>query len=333
MPIYQRDDNSPRDSDFEPGEQVHLVVGNGGRLLDPRRTPVRIVDLRLSAGAFTVRLEAFEDEGELWEVPLEDVSRYQFARGQERAGSATLSEIQSAIERFDRPLRIRAAEEDGLRTAKSLEALSTEASDWLRRESRFLQAAGRLPDPETREGVPTLWADLRAYLSARNLWGIEDAFARRFVSNPNSGELVKGHRIVLAELGLVPFEGKIVRDRELFSGEWSRERRADHILSRMAFVRSLFKSLGLARVSLYRGMSCAGPLRPPENGTFVSASFSRAIAAAHFDSGDESSTGALHRQAIPIDRLFMTYYETEPMNRHYREAEAVLLHDADNLMF
>ena len=32
---------------------------------------------------------------------------------------------------------------------------------------------------------------------------IEEAFAEQYVRNPNSGELVKGHAIVLAELGLV----------------------------------------------------------------------------------------------------------------------------------
>ena len=40
-------------------------------------------------------------------------------------------------------------------------------------------------------------------MTEKGLWDIEEAFAEQYVRNPNSGELVKGHAIVLAELGLV----------------------------------------------------------------------------------------------------------------------------------
>ena len=162
---------------------------------------------------------------------------------------------------------------------------------------------------------------------------MEDAFASQFVSNPYSGELVKGHRIVLAELGMVSYEGKVTRDPELFDGDWSRERRADHILVRRAFVQAVFRHLGEDHVLLYRGISLPGRLRLPENLTFVSATFSLAVARAHFDSGGEGATGVLYRQQVPIERLFMTYYETEQMNRSFAEAEAVLLHEEGNLAF
>jgi len=70
MSIYQTAADPAPDSEFEPGELDHLVVGNAGRLLDPRRTPVTVVGIRLEVGTFVVRLEAFEDKGARWEVPF-----------------------------------------------------------------------------------------------------------------------------------------------------------------------------------------------------------------------------------------------------------------------
>ena len=67
-PIYAFDPDASPDSDFAPGELKHLVVGNHGRLLDTRRTPVTITALALERAAFEVRIEAFEDMGARWET-------------------------------------------------------------------------------------------------------------------------------------------------------------------------------------------------------------------------------------------------------------------------
>lgn len=48
-------------------------------------------------------------------------------------------------------------------------------------------------------------------------------------------------------------------------------------------------------------------------------------ARSHFDSGSEQATRVLVRAAVPVNRVFMTYLETAAMNRHFLEAEAVLL--------
>ena len=164
-------------------------------------------------------------------------------------------------------------------------------------------------------------------------WEIEDAFARQFVSNPRSGELVKGHRMVIAELGLVPFEGKVVRDPELFDEPWSRERRAEHVLARLSFVFAVFTGLGHRHLDLYRGLSTEEPLRPARNDTFVSATFSREVAQSHFDCGSPRATRVLSRQAVAVERVFMTYFETAHMNEQFKEAEAVLLFEKQNLVF
>lgn len=138
---------------------------------------------------------------------------------------------------------------------------------------------------------------------------MDEAFATQDVRNPNSDELVKGHRIVIAELGLAPYRGGIVRDPRLFDGAWSRGRRAEHVIARLAYARTAFPE---------------GAPRRESGRTFVSATFDPEIARSHFE---VLPNGALFRQTVPPGRIFMTYRETPAMNRMYKEAEAVLLED------
>ena len=65
----------------------------------------------------------------------------------------------------------------------------------------------------------------------------------------------------------------------------------------------------------------------------MSATFSFDVAMSHFNERDRATTGVLHRQSVPIERLFMSFLETAQMNRSYKEAEAVLLHDGENQIF
>jgi hypothetical protein len=330
MSIYQRDPNRKPDTEFEGGELRHLVVGNRGRLLDPRRTPVQIVDLDGRTGQFVVEITAFEDEGARWVVPFEGVDRYQFEKGCLPAGEEEVMRFRQTATRFDRPLVI--APDPGAReaTERRVRELREAAGQWLTRKSRFLAAGADLPSPETREGHPLLFEDLRAYMEEQDLWEMEDGFATQFVSNPYSGERVKGHCLVLAELGLAPFDWTVVRDPDLFAGRWSKERRRQHVLSRLAFVRELLTRCGLEVVLLYRGYYDDGGGAPRKTPTFTSASFSREVSAslAHADVPDAKPV--LMTQETPVSRLFMTYLETVQMNRQFKEAEAVLLYDPDS---
>ena len=333
MSIYQSAADPAPDSEFEPGELDHLVVGNAGRLLDPRRTPVTVVGIRLEVGTFVVRLEAFEDKGARWEVPFEEVDRYQFARGGARAAPDDAARLREAMARFDRPLSIPCFEEATAATADRLTEARRDADAWLETNSRFVAGGAGLPDPADREGDPLLWRDLGDYMAWKGLRDMEATFARQYVSNPYSGDLVKGHRIVIAELGLVAYEGKVVRDPALFDGPWSRQRRAEHVLARLSFVHGVFTRAGRDFLDLYRGISTEGPVHPPDNRTFVSATFSRDVAMSHFESGSARASRILLRQAVPLDRVFMTYYETPQMSAQFKEAEAVLLRDTDNTVF
>jgi hypothetical protein len=278
MAVYQRDPDMLPDSKFEPGTVHHLVAGNAARLLDPRRTPVRVVELRPATGMFVVRVEKFEDEGALWELPFEQVSLFQFAKGSRRA--ANTSAIRDAIARFDQPLRI----------ARDLDAL-----------------------PATLARIAASPAELG------DLAKMDAAFARQFASNPGSGEMVKGHCIVLAELGLVTYEGTVVRDPQLFAGAWNRARRAEHIVRRLALVRSIYRE----PVRLYRGIR--GTPGRPRNRGFISATFDVEVA--------KSQGEVLLEQLVPVERLFMTWRETPQLSERFQESEAVLLFDETNTVF
>jgi hypothetical protein len=61
--FYEDDPEMAPDSAFESGRLDHLMVGNEGRLLDARRTPVRVVGLRPEFAFFEVEVLAFEDRG------------------------------------------------------------------------------------------------------------------------------------------------------------------------------------------------------------------------------------------------------------------------------
>src|SRR6185437_16388873 len=95
--VYQSDPDRAPDSEFLPGAQRYLVTGNQARLLDPRRTPVHVTSVRPDSGFFEVQIDAFEDKGARWLVPLEEADSYQFAAGSATAAPAALTELLAAI--------------------------------------------------------------------------------------------------------------------------------------------------------------------------------------------------------------------------------------------
>ena len=330
--VYQFNPDMLLDTSFHPGDLKYIVPGNEGRMLDPRRTPVRVLDVKHGSGFFVVEILDFEDKGASWELPLECVDRCQFATGSTEASKADIALYMEIISRLDRPLEMPADPRRRATTEASIASLRKDVGAWLESESVFLTSGAPL-DFSGQTGSPALWSDLERFMTAAGLWDVEAAFAEQYVRNPYSGELVKGHRIVLAELGLAPFEGKQVRDPDLFGGSWSKQQRADHILHRLAFVRELFERLGQPSVVLYRGLSCQGQPEARGNDSFISATFSLEVAMSHFDSRDRSSTGVLLRQSVPIERVFMSFLETAQMNQQFKEGEVVLLHDCENKVF
>ncbi len=330
--VYQSNPAMLPDSHYVPGDLKYVVPGNECRLLDRRRTPLRVLEVNRASGFFVVEVADFEDKGARWELPLEEVGTCQFAHGSGEASDAEIADYTQQVSRLNRPLTIEAESSCRANSEARIASLRGDVGTWLHAESAFL-ASGDALDFKSRTGNPTLWDDLRRYMSAKDLWTVENAFAVQYVSNPYSGELVKGHRIVLAELGLVPFEGKQVRNPDLFAGSWSKRRRAEHVLNRLAFMRELFEQLGHSSVVVYRGVSFSGQRRARSNEGFKSATFNLEIAMHHFCDDDLASACVLLRQPVPVEKLFMSFLETEQMNRQYKEAEAVLLHDGTSDLF
>ncbi|MCP4449689.1 MAG: hypothetical protein GY811_30815 [Myxococcales bacterium] len=308
------------------------MAGREGRCLDPRRTPIRVVEVRSSTGTFVAQILDFEDKGATWEITFESVGHYQFSPLGASASTDDIKLFEEAIERFDQSHFIEAEPTALERTNVVVAESQREATTWLATNSQFI-AERRQLDFSGRVGSNVLVADFRRYMEQQSCWDIEAEFATQYVRNPSSGELIKGHRIVLAEMGFVTYDDKVIRDPSIFDDAWNKERRRKHIIVRLAFIRSLLGLLGHEQVVVYRGLCCDGTPTPPRNGTFVSTSFDFEIAKSCFGETDRAKTGVLYRQSVPVKRLFMTYLETAQMNQHYKEAEAVLFFDARNSVF
>jgi hypothetical protein len=317
--VYRSDADSIPDSEFAPGELRHLVPGNAGRLLDARRTPVAVTRVDEELGVFEVEIAAFEDAGARWELPAEDVGGFQFARACAHASADAVAALHFAVGRFDRLTEVScdpAAREETLRRVAAARPQLDVELDLDAHVAR-------------REGEPKLYVRLEEHLG--DLATMDRRLAETLVSNPRSGEHVKAHAIVLAELGLCPYRGKIIRDPRVLEGEWSRERRAGHLVARLAFAQALWERLGPP--VLFRAAATEGPLPPERSRSFVSATFAREVAEAHFAGGPRTEVAVMWRQKVPPERVFMTFLETAAMNARYKEAEAILIADPANRAF
>lgn len=331
MTVYQFDRDSAPDTDYVPGALSRLVVGNHGRLLDARRTPVRITGVSPQTGAFEIEILAFEDAGARWELGLEEVARFQFAHDATVAAAADERELAAAKERFDAEIVIEADLAALGRTSEAIELERRRVRELLDRDEP-LGALDLSAHIETRAGHPETTAAVHELLAGRGLADLDERFAAAFVSNPRAGELVKGHAIMLAELGLCRYQGPIVRDQRAFES-WPKDARAEHIILRLALMREIYTPLTDGSISLFRAAAHEGPPPARHPQSFVSATFSREVAEDHFAGGPRTTTAMMWRQLTPAERLFMTFLETPALNRQFQEAEAILIGDPGNGAF
>jgi hypothetical protein len=301
-------------------------------MLDPRRTPVKIVGVMPEIGMFEVEVTAFEDSGARWILPLEEVSGFQFEKGSPRSDDRVVATLEGAIDRFNEDLIIEVDRDALVETKRRITVEQDMSAEWLAAHSEFLRSLEEL-DLQEPTGPRLLRSELSQYLEFRELSDLEHSLTETWVSNPRSGELVKAHRIVMARMGLAPYDGQILRDPRSLSGQWNHRRREDHILARLGFLRAVFRELDIHTVVLYRGLTFEH--RPVERRTptLISATFRRSVAEAWLDSDPMSYAANLIRQPVPIDRLFMTYLETEAMNTKYQEAEAVIFSEPQGILF
>ncbi len=328
--VYEDNPEAGSDDGFEPGTIAHLVAGNRGRMLDPRRTPVAVGAVDDATATFEVVVEAFEDRGARWRLPVEDVVGFQFERGAARLASGRRDELRTLADRFAGTVEVVAGPEAREGTLRALDG-ERERVRPLLAATPALAAIDLVGCVARREGDPAAVAALDELLDGAGLAALDRELAVTYVSNPRSGEVVKGHAIVLAEMGLCPYTGPKVRDPALFSGTGTKAARRAHVLLRLAFLAELFALLGRDEVELFRGVALDGPRDPVRPASFVAATFAREVAEAHFSGA--TASGLLARQRVPTARLFMTFLETAAMNARYREAEAVLLGDPGNRVF
>ena len=224
---------------------------------------------------------------------------------------------------------------DPARREATLQRVSDErrrAREWLAEHSQFVRSGAPIPEGEP-EGSPTLYADTKAYMAERELADLEEFFSRQYVSHMRN-ESVKAHRMAVAHLGLAPYKGKLLRDPLQAGDRLSLERRGAHVITRMGFVQAMFERARREGVVLYRMESSEGPLRPRRFGdVLISASFRMDIVQEMSGWADSRRTVAIYRQVVPIERVLMTYLETEAMNHPFREGEAILLADPSNQAF
>jgi hypothetical protein len=242
-------------------------------------------------------------------------------------GASTLAEsdvreLETIVARLDRPLEVPVSRQAHDRTLHEIEAERARIRGRLHGHPG-LKSVDVGACIRTRRGSKHAADAIESLLDEAGLAKLERSLTRTHVSNPHSGDFVKGHAIVIAEMGLWPYVGKVVRDGTVFTGEASREHRRAHVVLRLAFLQELMAMIGCATVQLYRGTAVDRPPRPARSESLVSATFSRDVAMSHFESRAELAS--LVRRQVPVSRLFMTFLETSAMSERYLEAEAVLI--------
>lgn len=329
MSIHQNNPNKRPDSDFIPGDVSFLCAGNKCRLLDGRRTPGCIETVDFESGMFKWRILDFEDKGNYWEIPFEGIDSYQFEKTSNQLSTDECKRVKLIIEKYKQPLTIVVDENKRQTTEQELKKLEADVVQWLNENSDFVASDERL-DFSSNIGPKDLIDAFLRYMKDMGLGEMETRTANQIVLNPGSGEWIKGMAIVLAELGLVSFHGKITRTKDVFLGQGTRENREKYLLHRLAFLRALFHHLNLTEVPLYRGMCSEGDWRKSQK-TFVSFTFSNTVAKSFTDLDGESSIKSAYflKATVPVTKLFMTYLETRQMNERYKEAEALLLNTLD----
>ena len=134
-------------------------------------------------------------------------------------------------------------------------------------------------------------------------------------------------RIVLAQMGLVEYHGPGTRKADSFSGIGTTELRRKYIVARLGFVRAVFRRAGVEEVPLFRGMSSEGEFFAAPK-TLLSATFSAETALPFGDIRQDSPARSAYvvKFTCPVDRLFMTFFETKEYSGRYKEQEAVVMY-------
>jgi len=329
MTLHQFDENMRPDSDFNYGDLSHLVEGNTCRLLDGRRTPGYIEKVFMDSAMFRWKISKFEDEGKYWDVPMEYIDDYQFDKDVERLNTTSVEKIEKLIKSFDKPLEIMADDAAKKETEEQIKTAQAQIEKWLKENSVFLESDQKL-DMDSNKGSQLLAQDLQKYMASIGFAEAEKLTSEMIVLNPNSGEWIKGLTIVLAEMGIVSYYGKITRTPDVFAGMGSKDKRKEYIVHRLAFIRAIFAILDMNELPVYRGMSSEANWKGTKR-TFISFTFNQEVGQSYadFSKNSRAKNSYLIKATMPIESFFMTYLETESMNERYLEAEALIFNTGE----
>ena len=327
MDVHEYDNNMRSDQEFINGDICFLVEGNKCRLLDGRRTTGIIEKYFKDSAMFRWKITKYEDKGKYWDLPAEDIENFQFEKDSQKLSEKQVKYIQQKVETYQEIINIEAKKSDRENTEEEIEKNKVNIIKWLEDNSLFIKSENKIYFSSC-EGSNLLATDFKDYMKSVNLEEEEKITADITVLNPNSGEWIKGMNITLAEMGLVSFKGKIPRTKGIFEGIGSKKNRRRYIVKRLAFIRAYFSILKVNEVVLYRGMSSEDNWKEVSR-TFLPCTFSLEVGKEFSDFNKESKyrISYLVKMTVPVEKLFMTYLETEAMNRQYKEAEALLLYD------
>jgi hypothetical protein len=334
MSTHQFNPKMLPDEQFAKGELKYIVVGNECRLLDRRRTPGIVRSIDIEGGFFRWEITDFEDMGKYWDVPLEDVVRFQFKIGSEYLDSITVTKLQEKIVTVDKISNVAPSISDSELCSKLIGECVSKVSSWLDLHSQYFSKGHKL-DFTNKFGPESLRDDFMRYLKSVDLWEVEKLVSEVQVMNPQSGDTIKALQIVMAEMGVKPYQGKWVRSPSAFEGLCSKDKLKTYIEHRIGFIRAFYAKIGLQQVTLYRGMSTEWAWQPDTKDSYrfwSSWTFSYDVAKDFSDlsPGNKHQNSYLIKRAIPVEKLFMTYLETESMNKQYIEAEAIVLHSDED---
>jgi hypothetical protein len=305
------------------------VPGNKLRLLDNRRTPGIIKHILHNSAMFQWEITDFEDKGRCWEIPIEDVNNYQFAKDSDLLDGNEVEIIKNKVKDLDQKLIIKAKVQDFKKTQLKIEGLKVSICNWLNTNSVFFRKRNTL-DFNSNTGSKYLALDLVNYMKTQHLDLIEKRTADIIVMNPFSGEWMKGMNIVFAEMGVADYRYKIPRTKDIFNGIGSKNLRKKYILHRLAFISAYYELLGISEIVLFRGMSSTKEWKPVRPRSLVSFSFNEKVAKSFANIGkpDASKHSYFLKRTMNVNKVFMSYLETGAMNRQYKEAEALVFYDS-----
>jgi len=327
LSTHEYDNNMRPDSEFIKGNLSFLARENKCRLLDGRRTTGYIEKYFEDSAIFRWRITKYEDKGSYWDLPAESVTRFQFEKDSNQLQENEVNIIKEKINKYKEKLHIEAKENKKIKTEAMIEEKEKEIKKWLQENSLFIKNNNKL-NFNSKKGPSLLARDLEEYMKFKDLYDIEKKTAEIIVLNPKSGEWIKGMEIMLGEMGLVSYKGKIPRTKDIFSGLGSKNKRYKYLIHRLAFVRAYFNLLNIDEVVVYRGMSNENDWKEIPR-TFLSCTLNYEVAKDFSDFKRESKykISYIAKMTCSVKKLFMTYFETNALNKQYKEAEALLLYD------